>query len=54
MSCTLNCLCSDRKTHLVDVHTEVNGAIFEHNKRNPGGVYHIELNHTLRKDLYLE
>ncbi|XP_049450763.1 CASP8 and FADD-like apoptosis regulator [Epinephelus fuscoguttatus] len=43
-----------RKTHLVDVHTEVNGAIFEHNKRNPGEKYHIDLKHTLRKELYLQ
>ncbi|XP_070771072.1 CASP8 and FADD-like apoptosis regulator isoform X2 [Enoplosus armatus] len=43
-----------RKTHLVDVHTEVNGAIFEHNKRNPGAHYHIDLKHTLRKDLFLQ
>ncbi|KAM9346853.1 CASP8 and FADD-like apoptosis regulator [Symphorus nematophorus] len=43
-----------RKTHLVDVHTEVNGAIFEHNKRNPGEKYHIDLKHTLRKELYIK
>ncbi|XP_029314236.1 CASP8 and FADD-like apoptosis regulator [Cottoperca gobio] len=43
-----------RKTHLVDVHTEVNRAIFEHNSRNPGASYHIDLKHTLRKDLYLK
>nr|XP_046261185.1 CASP8 and FADD-like apoptosis regulator [Scatophagus argus] len=43
-----------RKTHLVDVHTEVNGAIFEHNKRNSGAKYHIEVKHTLRKNLYLQ
>ncbi|XP_068428105.1 CASP8 and FADD-like apoptosis regulator isoform X2 [Clinocottus analis] len=43
-----------RKTHLVDVHTEVNGTIYEHNKRNPGERYNIELRHTLRKDLYLQ
>ncbi|XP_075964837.1 CASP8 and FADD-like apoptosis regulator [Anarhichas minor] len=43
-----------RKTHLVDVHTEVNGAIFEHNNRNPGAHYHIDLKHTLRKELYLK
>ncbi|XP_035532196.1 CASP8 and FADD-like apoptosis regulator isoform X1 [Morone saxatilis] len=42
-----------RKTHLVDVHTEVNGAIFEYNKRNPGAMYQIDLKHTLRKELYL-
>ncbi|XP_039673519.1 CASP8 and FADD-like apoptosis regulator isoform X2 [Perca fluviatilis] len=43
-----------RKTHLVDVHTKVNGAIFEHNKRNPGAHYNIDLKHTLRKNLYLQ
>ncbi|KAM9709976.1 CASP8 and FADD-like apoptosis regulator isoform 2-T2 [Menidia menidia] len=43
-----------RKTHLLDVHTEVNGAIFEHNSRNPGADYHIDIKHTLRKDLYLD
>ncbi|KAM3861937.1 CASP8 and FADD-like apoptosis regulator [Diretmus argenteus] len=42
-----------RKIHLVDLHTEVNGAIYEHNKRNPGEIYHIDLKHTLRKNLYL-
>lgn len=50
-----NCyLCSDRKTQLIEVHTEVNGAIFEHNKRNPGAKYHIDLKHTLRRGLYLQ
>ncbi|KAE8299412.1 CASP8 and FADD-like apoptosis regulator Caspase-like protein [Larimichthys crocea] len=29
-----------RKTNLVDAHIEVNRAIFEHNKRNPGAMYH--------------
>ncbi|XP_034549032.1 CASP8 and FADD-like apoptosis regulator [Notolabrus celidotus] len=43
-----------RKTHLVDIHTEVNGAIFEHNRRNPGATYNFDLKHTLRKDLYLQ
>ncbi|XP_072253300.1 CASP8 and FADD-like apoptosis regulator [Leuresthes tenuis] len=43
-----------RKTHLVDVHTEVNGAIFEHNKRNPGADYHFDVKHTLRKNIYLD
>ncbi|KAF3694949.1 CASP8 and FADD-like apoptosis regulator Caspase -like protein [Channa argus] len=41
-----------RKNKLIDVHTEVNAVIFEHNKRNPGKSYHIDLKHTLRKDLY--
>lgn len=43
-----------RKVHLVDVHTEVNGSIFDHNRRNPGAEYHIDLKHTLRKNLYLQ
>ncbi|XP_031155509.1 CASP8 and FADD-like apoptosis regulator isoform X1 [Sander lucioperca] len=43
-----------RKTHLVDVHTEVNGAIYEHNKRNPGAKYNMDLKYTLRKNLYLQ
>uniref|UniRef100_A0A3P8VUJ8 CASP8 and FADD-like apoptosis regulator n=1 Tax=Cynoglossus semilaevis TaxID=244447 RepID=A0A3P8VUJ8_CYNSE len=41
-----------KKTKLLDIHTEVNGAIFEHNKRNPAESYSIDLKHTLRKDLY--
>ena len=60
-SITLFCLakllvssCSDRKTHLVDAHMEVNGAIFEHNKRNPGVDYHFDVKHTLRKNIYLD
>ncbi|KAM3608382.1 uncharacterized protein V6R79_024174 [Siganus canaliculatus] len=43
-----------RKMHLVDVHTEVNGAIFDYSNRSPEAKYHIELKHTLRKDLYLQ
>ncbi|XP_069554698.1 CASP8 and FADD-like apoptosis regulator [Brachyistius frenatus] len=43
-----------RRTHLVDIHTEVNGAIFEHNKKNPRASYHFDVKHTLRKDLYLK
>ncbi|XP_019945252.1 CASP8 and FADD-like apoptosis regulator isoform X2 [Paralichthys olivaceus] len=39
---------------IVDMHTEVNGAIFDHNRRNPAASYHIDLKHTLRKDLYLQ
>lgn len=40
--------------NILDVHTEVNGAIFENNRRNPEAKYHIDLKHTLRKDLYLQ
>ncbi|XP_076026116.1 CASP8 and FADD-like apoptosis regulator [Genypterus blacodes] len=43
-----------RKTHLVDVHLEVNGTIYDHNKRNPREKYHIDLKHTLRKNLYFK
>lgn len=42
-----------RSTNLVDVHTEVNGAIYDHNKRSPAAAYYINLRHTLRKNLYL-
>ncbi|XP_061736104.1 CASP8 and FADD-like apoptosis regulator isoform X2 [Nerophis ophidion] len=38
--------------HLVDLHLEVNGAVFTHNSRYPGQEYHIDLKHTLRKELY--
>ncbi|XP_046902982.1 CASP8 and FADD-like apoptosis regulator [Hypomesus transpacificus] len=43
-----------RRTHLVDVHTEINGMIFDHNRKSPGAIYHINLRHTLRKNLYLQ
>lgn len=45
--------CQRRKTHILDVQTEVNGAIFDHNRRNPDANYHIDVKHTLRKELYL-
>ncbi|XP_047225739.1 CASP8 and FADD-like apoptosis regulator isoform X2 [Girardinichthys multiradiatus] len=41
------------KMGLLDVHTEVNGAIYDHNKRNPEANYRCEVKHTLRKNLYL-
>ncbi|XP_034144652.1 CASP8 and FADD-like apoptosis regulator isoform X2 [Esox lucius] len=41
-----------RRTSLVDIHTEMNGVIFDHNRRNPGARYNINLRHTLRKSLY--
>ncbi|XP_026152299.1 CASP8 and FADD-like apoptosis regulator [Mastacembelus armatus] len=43
-----------RNMSLVHIHAEVNGAVFEHNKKNPGAKYHIDLKHTLRKDIYLQ
>ncbi|CAL8265833.1 unnamed protein product [Lota lota] len=42
-----------RKANLVDVHTELNGLIYDHNKRNPAARYDIDLKHTLRRDLFL-
>ncbi|XP_036400601.1 CASP8 and FADD-like apoptosis regulator a [Megalops cyprinoides] len=42
-----------RKRHLVDVHTEVNGVVYEHNQRQPGETYSMQLRHTLRKLLFL-
>ncbi|CAN9497844.1 unnamed protein product [Ophioblennius macclurei] len=46
--------CYRRQTNIVDVHTEVNRAIFEHNRRNPGANYHIDVRHTLTKNVYLD
>ncbi|XP_060944303.1 CASP8 and FADD-like apoptosis regulator isoform X1 [Limanda limanda] len=43
-----------KRNKLVDIHTEVNWAIFDHNEKNPAANYHIDLKHTLRKDLYLQ
>ncbi|XP_013872187.1 CASP8 and FADD-like apoptosis regulator a [Austrofundulus limnaeus] len=48
------CKAQRRKTSLLDVQMELNGAIFEHNKRNPGAAYNIDVKHTLLKNLYLE
>ncbi|XP_040912348.1 CASP8 and FADD-like apoptosis regulator [Toxotes jaculatrix] len=42
----------ERKKKLLDIHTEMNGAIFDYNRRNPGAAYHIDLKHTLRKDFF--
>ncbi|KAG7464167.1 hypothetical protein MATL_G00184280 [Megalops atlanticus] len=42
-----------RKRHLVDVHTEVNSVVYEHNQRQPGETYTVQLRHTLRKNLFL-
>lgn len=37
-----------------EIHTEVNAAVFDHNRRNPEAKYQIILKHTLLKDLYLQ
>ncbi|CAL8240923.1 unnamed protein product [Merluccius merluccius] len=44
---------AQRRTHLVDVHTQLNGLIYDHNRRNPAARYDIDLKHTLRKQLHL-
>ncbi|XP_034041806.1 CASP8 and FADD-like apoptosis regulator a [Thalassophryne amazonica] len=41
-----------RKSDLLDIHTEVNDVIYDHNQKNPGAKYHIDVKHTLRKNLY--
>ncbi|KAJ8352376.1 hypothetical protein SKAU_G00238520 [Synaphobranchus kaupii] len=42
-----------RKLNLLDVHTEVNAVIYEHNQRDPGETYSVSLQHTLRKTLFI-
>ncbi|XP_051937443.1 CASP8 and FADD-like apoptosis regulator [Hippocampus zosterae] len=43
----------ERRRHVLDLHKEVNRAIFEHNRSHPDEKYHLDLKTTLRKDLYL-
>lgn len=43
----------NRKWHVVDLHIRVNAAVWEHNQNNPSEQYHLELRHTLTKNLYL-
>uniref|UniRef100_A0A3B3Z6T5 CASP8 and FADD-like apoptosis regulator n=1 Tax=Periophthalmus magnuspinnatus TaxID=409849 RepID=A0A3B3Z6T5_9GOBI len=49
----LGALMGALRSHLVDLHLRVNAAVTEHNKRNPLEQYHLDLKHTLRKNLYL-
>ncbi|KAG7330859.1 hypothetical protein KOW79_004828 [Hemibagrus wyckioides] len=42
-----------RRIHLVDLHMAVNKAVYTHNHSQPGSAYHINLRHTLRKNVYL-
>lgn len=42
-----------RNWHVVDLHIRVNADVCEHNQRNPSEQYHLELKHTLTKNLYL-
>ncbi|XP_038149267.1 CASP8 and FADD-like apoptosis regulator [Cyprinodon tularosa] len=45
---------AQRKMNLLDVVMEVNGAIFDHNEKNPEAIYSCDVRHTLRKKLYLQ
>ncbi|KAK2849757.1 hypothetical protein Q7C36_008540 [Tachysurus vachellii] len=42
-----------RRIHLVDLHMAVNRVVYAHNNSQPGLTYHINLRHTLRKNVYL-
>ncbi|KAJ8253027.1 hypothetical protein GJAV_G00208320 [Gymnothorax javanicus] len=41
-----------RGMHFVDIHTELNRVIYDHNQKHQGEMYHISLRHTLRKNLF--
>lgn len=40
--------------NIFDVQTEVNRAVYDHSRRNPGASYHLDVTNTLRKELYLQ
>ncbi|XP_026877493.2 CASP8 and FADD-like apoptosis regulator [Electrophorus electricus] len=42
-----------RGIHLVNLHLEVNRAVYDHNRGHPSSSYHLNLRHTLRKNVYL-
>ncbi|KAG9349261.1 hypothetical protein JZ751_027704 [Albula glossodonta] len=42
-----------RRMHLVDILTELNGVIYDHNQKHPQEMYHVSLRHTLRKNLFI-
>ncbi|KAI5106841.1 CASP8 and FADD-like apoptosis regulator a [Silurus meridionalis] len=41
------------RIHLVDLHTMVNRDVYAYNRSHPGSAYHINLKHTLRKNVYV-
>ncbi|KAA0707608.1 CASP8 and FADD-like apoptosis regulator [Triplophysa tibetana] len=43
----------ERRMHVLDVMTEVNNGVYNHNRENPGKTYKPQLSHTLRKKLYI-
>lgn len=42
-----------RRISLLDALLNMNRDVFEHNRRNPGRVYHLTLRHTLRRSVFL-
>lgn len=42
-----------RRRGLLDLHLEVNGAIYDHNLKHPDANYRFDVKHTLRKNLHL-
>ncbi|XP_026803112.3 CASP8 and FADD-like apoptosis regulator [Pangasianodon hypophthalmus] len=42
-----------RRVHLVDLHMAVNRAVYAHNHSHPEAGYHLNLKHTLRRNVYL-
>ncbi|XP_018620749.1 CASP8 and FADD-like apoptosis regulator a isoform X2 [Scleropages formosus] len=44
----------ERRMHMLDVHTEINSVIYDHNQKNREEVYSLSLRHTLRKALFLK
>ncbi|XP_035762711.1 CASP8 and FADD-like apoptosis regulator isoform X2 [Neolamprologus brichardi] len=44
----------NRKIKIDDIQMEVNNVVFEHSRINPQASYHLDVKHTLRRDLYLQ
>ncbi|XP_039883877.1 CASP8 and FADD-like apoptosis regulator isoform X1 [Simochromis diagramma] len=44
----------NRKIKIDDIQMEVNNVVFEHSRSNPQASYHLDVKHTLRRDLYLQ
>ncbi|XP_025759932.1 CASP8 and FADD-like apoptosis regulator a isoform X2 [Oreochromis niloticus] len=44
----------NRKIKIDDIQMEVNNVVFEHSRSNPQANYHLDVKHTLRRDLYLQ
>lgn len=48
------CKAQNRKIKIDDIQMEVNNVVFEHSRSNPQANYHLDVKHTLRRDLYLQ